>query len=93
MPKIFFYFGKPAQKGPFSTAYDYLSHDEVLKMFDFLKKRRETEQQRKIKRVLELRKLFWLCMRRPRRSLCRRNSTPLLKVLSKDGAMSESDLE
>lgn len=52
------FFGKPAQKGPFSTAYDYLSHDEVLKMFDFLKKRRETEQQRKIERVLDAQEAF-----------------------------------
>jgi hypothetical protein len=58
MPKIFFFFGKPAQKRPFSKAYDYLSHDEVLKMFDFLKKRRETEQQRKIKRVLDAQEAF-----------------------------------
>lgn len=58
MPKIFFYFGKPAQKGPFSAAYDYLSHDEVLKMFDFLKKRRGTEQQRKIKRVMDAQEAF-----------------------------------
>ena len=58
MSKIFFYFGKPAQKGPFSTAYDYFSHDEVLKMFDFLKKRRDTEQQRKIKRVMDAQEAF-----------------------------------
>jgi hypothetical protein len=57
MPKICF-FGKPAQKGSFSKAYDYLSHDEVLKMFDFLKKRRETEQQRKIERVLDAQEAF-----------------------------------
>ena len=57
MSKILF-FGKPAPKDLFSKAYAYLSHDEVLKMFDFLKKRREAEQQRKIERVLDAQEAF-----------------------------------
>ena len=52
------FFGKPTQNDLFSRAYAYLSHDEVLKMFDFLKKRRKAEQQRKIERVLEAQEAF-----------------------------------